>query len=358
MSDEAYVKLQEFLDSFPIGFPKTNSGIELKILRRLFSEEEARITVLLTPVPESESRIAKRAIRAGFDVELEEMQDKLEAMSKKGLIFRVRRKGKTYYNAAPFMIGLYEYSVKKIDKKLAKLFREFYDTVQAEEIGSSNIPGFKVLPVEETIQANTVLFPYQKLKESIKQARKIAVTDCVCRLEARLLGEGCDHPIETCLSFGAAAEFYIENGWAREITVEEAIQIIEETDKAGLVHAGVNSKHLSNICNCCSCCCVTLKGITEKGYDKRGYMNALFESIIDHDKCIGCGNCIDRCPVGAITLDETARVDRDKCLGCGLCARECPEEAITLVVREDIEEPYSRVMELGMAIMEKKKASR
>ncbi len=349
MSDEAYIELQKFLDQFPLGFPKTESGVEIEILKRLFTEEEARLAAKLTPLPEDASQIAERA-----GLGEEGLEEKLESMSRKGLIFRVKRRGKTLYNAAPFMVGLYEYSVKIIDKRLAALFKEYYDTAYIDEMGASNVPGFKVVPVEESIEADTALLPFHKLKESVKAARKIAVAECVCRKEARLLGNGCDHPIESCLSFGVAAEYYIENGMGREISAEEAIRIIQEADESGLVHAGANSKHLSNICNCCPCCCASMKGITHRGHAKQKYMNALFEAVIDEESCTACEACIERCPVGAIAVQDVAVVDREKCLGCGLCAGACPTESITLRLREDREEPFNKVFELGMAILEGK----
>jgi Pyruvate/2-oxoacid:ferredoxin oxidoreductase delta subunit len=351
MSDTAYRALRDFLDRFPLGFPETESGVEIEILKRLFTEEEARLAVGLSPFLEEVDQIAER-----LGMEVDSLAEELEGMVRKGLVFRVRRRGAIAYRAAPFMIGLYEYSVKRIDKGLAALFAEYYETAYVDEMGASNVPGFKVIPVEENIETGDALLPYQKLKESVRAARRIAVADCVCRKESSLLGERCDHPMETCLSFGAAADYYVESGLGREITADEAITILERADASGLVHAGANSKHLSNICNCCPCCCASMKGITKRGHDKHKYMNALFEAVVDEAECSACDICVDRCPVGAIAVEDSADVDRNKCLGCGLCASDCPTDAIRLVLRPDREEPFDRISEMGIEILKRKQA--
>ncbi len=341
MSEESYVKLREYINKNSIGFPETSSGVGVKILKRLFSEEDVEIVLKLKPSRERETanQIAKRT---GLDKNIVEKD--LESLSKKGLLFRIRRGNTTVYNLAPFMIGLYEYSVQKIDEDLAQLYREYFDTKYIFELGKFNMPGFKVIPIEETVEPDTVLVPYQKLKQSITEARVISVAECICRKETKLIKSSCnkDYPMENCLSFGAAAEYYIENGIGREINADEAIKIIDEADEAGLVHAGANKTHLSNICNCCPCCCGLMRGITQFGFDKHKFMNAIFESIIDKDRCSACNACVDRCPVDAISTEENfAVVDRNKCLGCGLCHRTCPEEAIILQLREDRMEPFS-----------------
>ena len=349
MTDEPYRRLREFLDLFPLGFPATDSGVELEILERLFTPDEAELAVLLTPFPEEAGVVAARA-----GLEADVLEARLESMAAKGLVFRVRRAGRTLYNAIPFMIGLYEYSVGKVDGELAALFKEYYETAYMDEMGASGVPGFKVVPIGEHIVDEVALFPYAALKGTVMEARKISVADCICRKEAHLTGGGCDRPMETCLSFGAAAEFYIENGIGREITAAEAIDIIEEADRAGLVHAGTNTVHLSNLCNCCPCCCASMKGITRMGRERRLYLNALFEARVDEEECTGCGDCTERCPVGALTLAAAASVDRDACLGCGLCAGACDVGAITLRLREDRDEPFGRMLDLGAAILDGK----
>ncbi|MFX1346458.1 MAG: 4Fe-4S binding protein [Promethearchaeota archaeon] len=341
MSDESFVKLREYINKNSLGFPETSTGVGVKILKRLFSVEDAEMVLKLKPSRERETA-DQIAERTGLDKNMVERE--LESLSKKGILFRIRRGDTTIYNLAPFMIGLYEYSVLKIDEDLAKLYREYFDTSYIYELAKFNMPGFKVIPIEETIETDTVLVPYQKLKKSVRDARIISVAECICRKEARLIHGSCkkECSTETCLSFGAAAEYYIENGIGREITADEAIRIIDEADEAGLVHAGANRMHLSNICNCCPCCCGLMRGITQFGFDKHKFMNAIFESVIDKDLCIACEACVDRCPVNAISIEEDfAVVDRNKCLGCGLCHRTCPEEAIILQLREDRMEPFS-----------------
>lgn len=349
MKGNPFERLQTFLDQLPLGFPRTESGIEIEILKRLFTEEEAGIAMLLTPFPEDVEQIAARNGISGAG-----LGEKLEPMAKKGLFFRIRRDGKTYYNTAPFMIGLYEYSVQKMDRELAELYSRYYEKAYQAEMGASDVPGFRVIPVSESIDPEIRIYPYPALEMEIRSARKISVAECICRKEAGMIGKGCGGSLETCLHFGSAAEYYIENGIGREIDADEAIEIVKAADKAGLVHAGVNTRHLSNLCNCCPCCCASMKGITAKGLARRKYLNPLYEAVIHDDNCTGCRLCADRCPVRAVTIDDASRINRDLCLGCGLCAGTCPTGAISLIPRSDREEPFEHVLDLGMAILQGK----
>lgn len=349
MPNDIYTSLRQFLDQFPLGFPATASGVEIKILKKLFTEEEARIAVHLTPFPEAIKDISKRA-----ELPTEYLEKMLEQMSRKGLIFRSKRNEEILYNTAPFMIGLYEYSVGRLDKELAALYKEYYETAYQKEMGESNVPGFKAVPVGENISADISVLPYKFIEDEIRQAACIAVTPCICRKEARINGEGCNHELETCLSFGVAAEYYIENGIGRKIDPDEAISILKRADEAGLVHACTNVQHLANICNCCPCCCASMKGITGKGLLREKFFNPLYEPVIDTESCTACSTCVDRCPVKAIELDDVPGVNRDKCLGCGLCATACPLELISMMPRKDRQEPFKRMIDLGLAILKGK----
>ena len=95
-----------------------------------------------------------------------------------------------------------------------------------------------------------------------------------------------------------------------------------------------------------------MKGITKLGHDKQLYFNALYEAVIDLEACVECEDCIENCPVDAIELADAIQVDRGKCLGCGVCAGNCPSDAIRLCLREDREEPFDSMSEMGSAVYE------
>lgn len=52
--------------------------------------------------------------------------------------------------------------------------------------------------------------------------------------------------------------------------------------------------------------------------------------IVDEEKCIGCGQCADICPVDAFSVDSGKAIINELCVECGSCVTACPVEAISL----------------------------
>ena len=112
MTEEVYVRLREFLDRLPGGFPETDSGIEYRLLERYFTPDEAEIAMVLTPSPETAAAIAART---GMDEV--ELAGKLEKMATDGSIYRVRFDGVPYYMALQFLVGVYEFHLNAMDRE-------------------------------------------------------------------------------------------------------------------------------------------------------------------------------------------------------------------------------------------------
>ncbi len=326
----AYKTLAQKLDQIPNGYPPTKSGVELKILAKLFTVEQAELANFLSLTPLSIKEIAEQAKSSESEV-----KPQLLNMVKKGLIEIKREAGKGFvFSLMPFVVGFYERQNAKIDQEFAELFEAYYHEA-FHKIMMVDPSVHRVIPVERSIPVNIDVMPYEKASTYLDEANSWGVLNCICRVQKKLIGEGCDHPIENCLVFSAKVNAFDRTDDIRSLTKEEALQILEEANKAGLVHSTNNAqKDVNYICNCCTCSCGVLRGMSEKGCLDAVSASDFFASV-DDKLCNGCEVCIDRCQFNALKMqDGISTVNTKFCVGCGLCVTTCCTEAITLTQKE------------------------
>jgi NAD-dependent dihydropyrimidine dehydrogenase PreA subunit len=325
MAGGVYERLQKHLDSMPTGFPKTESGVEIKLLKKLFTKEEAEMACRMTVKPETAEQVARRLGR-----EPQETADFLYAMSKKGLLVRYRAGGTTFYMSAMFIVGIFEYQVGNLDREFVDLVHQYSKEAMHREMIAPDTPQLRVVPVQESLDAALEVAPYDELRKILSSQKVIALAECICRKMSAIDGKPCHAPLESCMIFGPLGEFYIENGIAKPITLDEAFEVLKRNEEAGLVPSPANAQRVSGMCSCCACCCELLKAIKLDSHPSRKVKSNFFARV-DGELCTGCEVCIERCQMEAIRMaDEKAAIDLDRCVGCGLCVTTCPTEALTL----------------------------
>jgi len=285
METDIYLRLARHMDNLPGGFPAAESGVEQRILRRLFTPEDAELALALTLLPEEPHVIARRAgITPG------EAARRLEAMERKGLLFAIHSPGEpSQYSAQHFVIGIWEFQVNNLDPQFVQDFDEYLPTLFNPEIWQK-APQLRTIPVGAAFDSPIEVLAYERAEELVQAQDKFAVAPCICRREKRLAGDGCDKPLETCLTFGTAAEFYERNGLGRAISKEEALDILKQAETAGLVLSPSNAKEVLNICACCGCCCGVLRSV--KRYPKpASLVSTPFVAEVNLETCQGCGTC-------------------------------------------------------------------
>ncbi|MCX7823242.1 MAG: 4Fe-4S binding protein [Syntrophobacterales bacterium] len=352
-SEDVYEGLANHLNRLPVGFPRTPSGVEIRILKRLFTPEEALLAQVLTFKPELPEEIAER-----IGAKVEEIAERLEKMAKKGLIFRLRKGSEKRYMAANFIVGIWEYHVNDLTPELIVDLRE-YVPYFFQHLSNLKTPQMRVIPTPGSITAYHSIMPYEEARKIIESEDLIAVAPCICRKEHKITGEGCNRPLESCLMFGVAAQYYVDNGLGRFITKEEALKIIEEAERDGRVLEPSNAQKITAMCTCCGCCCQILISL-KKLPKPANVVVSRYIATLDESSCVLCGTCLERCQMEAISLgEEVAIINGDRCIGCGLCVTTCPQEAIKLVekpssqqkeVPPSLRETYARIFQERMAM--------
>jgi Na+-translocating ferredoxin:NAD+ oxidoreductase subunit B len=333
MENDVYQRLAKFLDDLPAGFPSSQSGVELRILRRLFTPQEAGLALHLALIAE-EARVI--AVRAGLP--LPEAERILGEMERKRIIIAFHEADKpTQYMAEQFVIGFWEGQVNQLDRELVELFEEYLPTYAKSGIWEKG-PQLRTIPVRESIPVKNVILSYEHIDEILAAHTTFAVANCVCRQEMRLIGHDCGKPLETCLAFDGGADYFVQDGRGRYISREDALALIRKAEETGLVLQTGNNRTSGNLCMCCCCCCGVLRSLKMNPSPAR-MTSSPFYAILDQDACSACGTCLDRCQMDAIRMgNSVAELDLERCIGCGLCVTTCPNHALTLARKPEAQQ--------------------
>lgn len=327
MDDAVYRKLAQVLDTLPNGFPATESGVEIRLLRKIFTPEQAELFCHLRLTFETADEIAART-----GLPAEGLKRRLMAMALDGQLFTIKLGNDRYFKLLPWVFGLYEFQRERMDREFAELCAE-YAPVFGRQFFSGMPQLMQVLPVEDRLPAGENPLPYERVSAMLESGQSFLVNECVCKKEEGLLGHPCDRPLEVCLAVAPIPGVFDKSPVGRVVTRQEAYALLRQTEALGLVHLASNVQYGGfYICNCCKCCCGVLLAINRLGLPAGQVVNCHYVAEIDPENCTTCGVCAEeRCQVGAIAAgDEAYRIIPERCIGCGLCVTTCPTEAIRL----------------------------
>ena len=328
--DDPYVKLAKILDTLPNGFPSTEEGVELKILKKIFTPEEAELFGRLKLSFETVEQISQRT-----GLPLKGLEERLFTMAEKGQLMAIDFGEIRVFRMMPYVFGIYEFQLPHMDREFAEMAEE-YSQAYGEQFYANTPQMMYTLPIEEEIATNQEALSYDRVSAIVEQSESIMVQECICKKEQALLDNPCQKPTEVCMAFAPVPNVFEGRDSGRVLTKAEALELLKQAEEAGLVH--MTNNFLNGrffICNCCGCCCGVLRNITRFGIPASLVVNSRYYAVIDPDACTACGVCADeRCQVKAISESGGVyAVNEKQCIGCGLCVSACPANAVTLAAR-------------------------
>ncbi|MBE0450588.1 MAG: FAD-dependent oxidoreductase [Clostridia bacterium] len=285
----------------------TENDPRFKLLEKVVTEEMAEVALAL----EYRVHLNADAISVKCKKSVERTRDLLWDLATAGVATVKSENGEDTFWYETWVPGIFEMVVnhKENVSKYPQIGQAFDDYgLLRNPIAAGNFPVglglMRVIPIQSSIDASSRKASSEEVSKYIEEARVLSVSDCSCRTSREELNQGCGHLKEDmCIQLGDAAEYYIRTGRAREVTKEEAYEIIRKAERDGLMHSIPNTEgdgHTHAICNCCGCGCYALRAAGM--YNNPDMMRSNFVSTIDETKCVGCGECVEVCPTNAIKL--------------------------------------------------------
>lgn len=329
--NDVYQQLADMIDEEDVvGIQKTPAV--LKVLSLQFTPEEARLALQVHLAGAKLDEIAERS-----GIKKKKLKKLLNTMADKGTMFIEPGKEDPTYKvvgaSAPGLTetGLWGNIKYPFTVELGKALHQVLKEWSEEKLCKL---GFPFAPVwAGTLALPDDVQPSENLAEVIRDAGHWSVSPCPCRLSHWLVDPGnhCEHILETCIHTGDLSRWAVEHGMARELSYDEVVELLRECNRDGLVHTlDINSV----ICNCCDDCCAIFHG------HKLGaptFIPSPFMAQVDEETCDACKTCAERCPVGAIEVDDFSSVNQDICIGCGVCVPTCKTKSMRLVRRPAVE---------------------
>jgi Fe-S-cluster-containing hydrogenase component 2 len=351
-SESLYRRLQQHLDRMPIGFPATDSGVEIRILQRLFTPEEAGIALELSAVPEPATVIHKRLKER---MTLPELQQELDQMAGRGTILAYPVAGVFRYAKLVYVIGMYERQLKTLTAEFERDHRQYFDEAFGRAFHSKKTTQMRVVPVNKQIAVERSVTTYDQIRAHVEASPgPFGTIRCICRHGKDLVGESCKQTKQrdNCLMIGPAARWAVDSGTGRAVTREEMLDLLDEADRDGLVLEPENTKSPMFVCCCCGCCCGVLTS-AKRLPEPAEYFSSNFYATVDPETCECCGTCETRCQMDAIsTRDGKAVVDRERCIGCALCVTTCVSGALRLEPNETTKVPPDNTQALYLKMFQ------
>jgi Na+-translocating ferredoxin:NAD+ oxidoreductase subunit B len=337
-----YRNLQKHLNKQAVGYPATLTGVELRFLKGIFTTEEAKLALFMSDQSEPFEHIFQRVKESGYTEA--DLQSLLGKMEKKGGIFVRDFNTTPTFALHPFVVGMFEMQLSKLNPEIYLNLRSYLLQGFGMEYLTAEIPQVRTIPVQKSLTPELRVSTYDEIREIVdRNASRISIADCICKKGKDLIGTPCKvtDRREVCMFFRNYNDTYVRNGWARAVSKEEAMEILDQNEKDGLILMPSNSQWPQFVCSCCSCCCgiMELISFVPRAVD---HTASNFHASLNASACKGCGKCKSRCHVDAIKFEDKSEkpkviaIDGRKCIGCGLCVTACKTGAFSLV-KNDIE---------------------